>query len=483
MKINRLRPPLCLVASLLAAASGWSFTYITNNTTGLPIRWPTPSFPLILMLGTNTGGSIDYNNAAQAASLDWNAVLGRIQFQSTTATGTPVDHNHVNELAFAADVYGKAFDGTTIAVTTTWQLGNDRTEGDILFNSGRNWGVYNGPVQNGLLDLRRVALHELGHMLGLDHPDQAQQSVTAIMNSHVSSLDTLTTDDITGAQNLYGPPGVPANDNFTNATAITLANNAATVVGYNTNATKEPGEPNHANNSGGHSVWWKWTAPTAGSVALDTRGSYFDSTLGVYTGSAVNSLTPIASNDDINRGVVQASAVTFNATGGVTYFFAVDGFNNSDNDPTDRNGADSAGITLNLTFSPTNGTLPTITAQPFSITTAAGNSVTFSVTATAGTSAITYQWQFNGTNLTGATNSSLNLTASTATAGSYAVIVSTSAGSVISNTVTLALNVTPPVVITPPPSSGGGGGGGGAPSLWFWGALSLLGLARFLRRR
>jgi len=29
-------------------------------------------------------------------------------------------------------------------------------------------------------------------------------------------------------------------------------------------------------------------------------------------------------------------------------------------------------------------------------------------------------------------------------------------------------------VTTPPSSSGGGGGGGGAPSLWFYGALSLL---------
>ena len=472
MKTSHRKVVFGLLTSLLVVATAWSFTYITNKSTGLPIKWPSRIYPLRIMLGNNPGGTIDYNAAAQAAAQDWNAQIGAIQLQGTIATGTASDKNGVNEMVFAANIFGEAFDSSTLAVTTTWRLGNSRTEGDIIFNSARNWGVYNGPTQPGLVDLRRVALHELGHALGLDHPDEAQQSVSAIMNSHVSSLDTLTSDDITGAQNLYGPPGVPANDNFASATTITLANNAATAVGYDTNATKEAGEPNHAGNTGGHSVWWKWAAPSAGSVTLDTRGSYSDTALGVYTGNSVGSLTTIASNDDINPGVVQASSVTFTATSGVTYFFAVDGFD-----------GDVSGLTLNLTFGPATGTLPTITTQPFGVTTSAGSSVTFSVTATAGTSPISYQWQFNGTNVTGATSSSLNLVAGTATAGSYAVIVSTSAGSVVSNTVTLALNATPPVVITPPPSPGGGGGGGGAPSLWFWGALSLLGLARFLRRR
>src|SRR5262249_52768438 len=48
------------------------------------------------------------------------------------------------------------------------------------------------------------AVHELGHMLGLAHPDQAGQKVDAIMNSHISSRYTLSVDDIAGAQSLYG---------------------------------------------------------------------------------------------------------------------------------------------------------------------------------------------------------------------------------------------------------------------------------------
>src|SRR3954469_24201596 len=84
----------------------------------------------------------------------------------------------------------------------------------------------------------------------------------------------------------------PANDNFANAwTLATLVTNGTSV-----GATKEPGEPNHAFNTGGPSVWFTWTAPKTTQVQMDTIGSGFDTLLAVYTGSALNALTQIASN-------------------------------------------------------------------------------------------------------------------------------------------------------------------------------------------
>src|ERR1051325_2234116 len=66
----------------------------------------------------------------------------------------------------------------------------------------------------------------------------------------------------------------PGNDYFSNRSQITgLTNN---ITATNAGATKEPGEPNHAANTGGKSVWWTWTAPTNLSVTLDTLGSSFD---------------------------------------------------------------------------------------------------------------------------------------------------------------------------------------------------------------
>jgi hypothetical protein len=114
----------------------------------------------------------------------------------------------------------------------------------------------------------------------------------------------------------------PANNNFANRASI--SGTTATVTGTNVGATKESGEPNHAGNTGGKSVWWTWTAPSSGRVQIDTIGSNFDTTLGVYTGGSVSSLTTVASNDD--GGGNGTSKVTFNAVRGTTYQIGVDGY-------------------------------------------------------------------------------------------------------------------------------------------------------------
>ena len=498
-----------------AASIALSYSFIINNQapapsgTGLPIKWSPGSIAVQVMADTTTKLS-DGNTQAGAIvaamtdpSRGWNQYLGNVQFVPTVVptpngtSGSGKDGNSINEVFFASKPYGQNWDSNTLAVTTVWFIGNERSEADIIFNTAFTWDSYRGSLRNNVTDIQRVALHELGHNLGLDHPDDAGESVPAVMNSHESNTDSLQADDIAGAQRLYGPPGVPANDNFANAIPITLgSNNTAKVTGYNTNATKEPGEPSHAGNAGGHSVWWKWTAPASGSVTVSTgklnssglidlpssdnatdttydNSSTFDTTLGVYTGSSVSGLTTIASNDDIQDGVTQISSLTFNASGGTTYYFAVDGYD-----------ADSGGITLNLSLAP-GANLPTITSQPASATVTVGSSVSFSVTATAGTNAITYQWQINGANLpTGSTGSTYSINSVKASdAGTYTVIVSTSAGSVTSSGATLTVNPAPVVTPTPTPSSGGGGGGGGAPSLWFLFALGSAGLARLLRRR
>jgi hypothetical protein len=116
-----------------------------------------------------------------------------------------------------------------------------------------------------------------------------------------------------------------ANDNFASATVVGGA--TAIVVGSNLTATIEPGEPPKANNAGGASVWWSWTAPASGSVTISTAGSSFDTILGVFIGSTVSALTAVAANDDSPAGNTLTSKVTFNAVGGRTYAIGVDGFN------------------------------------------------------------------------------------------------------------------------------------------------------------
>ena len=154
------------------------------------------------------------------------------------------------------------------------------------------------------------------------------------------------------------PTPTPANNNFANAQVITGI--SGTVSGTNVAATKEAGEPNHAGNVGGTSVWYRWQSPNSGTATITTTGSNFDTLLGVYSGSNVSSLATIASNDDDPNGGLQ-SRVVFVAVSGTVYYIAVDGFNGV-----------TGSIVLNWNLSsPT----PTPTARAISGT------VTFGVTA------------------------------------------------------------------------------------------------------
>ncbi len=115
----------------------------------------------------------------------------------------------------------------------------------------------------------------------------------------------------------------PENDNFANAASLTEDSGQITGV-ENSEATKEIGEPNHADNTGGKSVWWTWTASEAGSFAFDTNGSNFDTIMAVYTGSSLDALIKVAGNDDLT--FEEYSGVNFEAEAGTQYYIAVDGY-------------------------------------------------------------------------------------------------------------------------------------------------------------
>jgi hypothetical protein len=120
----------------------------------------------------------------------------------------------------------------------------------------------------------------------------------------------------------------PANDNFASAFVLTGIN--VTTNGTTALATKEVGEPNHAGNAGGKSVWYRWTAPQSGSVNLALTATYRD-LLAVYTGTAVDGLSPVASaGSGFGTGNV---GLSFTAVAGITYAIAIDVRNNGAGGP------------------------------------------------------------------------------------------------------------------------------------------------------
>ena len=128
---------------------------------------------------------------------------------------------------------------------------------------------------------------------------------------------------------IVGPGPAPSNDHFVNA-QILPSSPSGSVLANNANATKEVGEPNHAGFAGSTSVWYAWTAPSSGQFLFnphDTTATNFGVNLAIYTGTSVNTLTPIVSASSQATISRFQSAVILNATAGVTYAIAIDATN------------------------------------------------------------------------------------------------------------------------------------------------------------
>ena len=118
---------------------------------------------------------------------------------------------------------------------------------------------------------------------------------------------------------------IPANDDFTNRTVFTPS--VITLNANNTFASKEAGEPNHAGNAGGHSLWWSWTAPSNGIVTLNDTGSSFQTLLAVYTGNVLTNLTQVTASSGGSDGRGGTTThVSFKVSPGETVAIAADGF-------------------------------------------------------------------------------------------------------------------------------------------------------------
>jgi hypothetical protein len=98
---------------------------------------------------------------------------------------------------------------------------------------------------------------------------------------------------------------------------------------------------------------------------------------------------------------------------------------------------------------------PSITTQPLSQTVTSGNSVTFS-SAASGNPTPTYQWQKGGVNISGATSATYTIaTTAAGDAGNYAVVATSTSGSVTSATATLTVSaaLAAPAFTTQPSSA------------------------------
>ncbi|HRE80183.1 MAG TPA: immunoglobulin domain-containing protein [Opitutaceae bacterium] len=372
---------LVLLALALCSAVRMSWGYVIDSR-----RWDAQSITLHLALDPAplakplADGSLSWTVVAQAALTDWNQALGQTKFIAVPFSNAPVARaNSVNTVTWSDTIFGEAWGAGVVAVTVTIKESGSsgrRVESDVIFNRAVNFDSYRGPYGSAVaaLDFKRVALHEFGHVLGLDHPDDFGQSKTAVMNSFIGDIDRLQPDDVAGAQAAYGQ-GVTA----VPPTISSLSGRSSAPAGSRVE----------------FSVVAEGTAPFS------------------YQWRKNGALIPGASRAEFVLEAAQLedagiySVTVANAAGSVTA---------------------STGA---LKVQPS---APQIVTPPSDLTVKEGEAATLQVQAT-GSGPLLYQWTKDGVILTEVEGSSLILTrAARADVGRYAVRVSNAAGSVVSET-------------------------------------------------
>ena len=265
----------------------WAYTFMGS-------KWPGPEATFHVDI---PGASGLWNSTFESAMAAWDAAGFKFYIVRNSYSDPCMYSDYRNGVGFQAHVCGSAFGATTLAVTSVTYMGSETQEADIVFNANESWDVYAGPMDYYTADFRRVAVHELGHALGLGHENRN----TAIMAALAGDIETLQPDDIAGVRVLYA-----LSDDY-----------------GNTRAAAQDITPNSATsgivNSGRDVDFFRIRLTSRGRLVLRTTG-WTDT-----VGTLYNSTGSIVATNDDGCNNAQNFCLTRILSAG-TYYVKVDGY-------------------------------------------------------------------------------------------------------------------------------------------------------------
>ncbi|HEV2765638.1 MAG TPA: matrixin family metalloprotease, partial [Pyrinomonadaceae bacterium] len=194
----------------------------TNANANVQIRWPATTITVALSNSLNSppanikAGS-DVVGAARRALSRW-AEASNIEFVVTTSAAGAIGNDGVNLITVSTENAGLFNCGADPAATPP--QGRARVtfdpntggivDGDVAINPN-SCAQFSTDGTPGTFDLEATFVHEIGHMLGLEHSGvvaasmQPRQGRNGIYDLPALTVRTLSDDDIAGIRAIYGP--------------------------------------------------------------------------------------------------------------------------------------------------------------------------------------------------------------------------------------------------------------------------------------
>ncbi len=236
-----------LVAALIlvpCAALAYHVRLVTSA--GVGLFWASPSNVSVVIGSDGPPGLTDgsHETAMRMAIEDWSSVAGstvELVEDASPASQARTDWEATDiHLLLFDDLDDSGYFGGnsgTVALTPIWYTsGGAIQDADVLFNS--NDHDFTTSAQPGRFDVRDVAAHELGHLLGLNHTGWAGGTMYPYVDPTVILHRSLSEDEERGMRDAY-PPAIPATGRLTGT--VVRASDSTPVAGAHVVATDADG--------------------------------------------------------------------------------------------------------------------------------------------------------------------------------------------------------------------------------------------------
>lgn len=201
---------------------------------GSELRWYSPTVDFYL----NTDGFQDFDPVElERATLQcvrtWEALNFGLRFNYKGLTHKKAaEGSDENIIYFEQDpnTWKALFPSqeNALAMTRVWSDGDGAIEGfDMVFNDARH--TFSNTLDPGLAkyDYLNTCVHEMGHVLGLDHSDIDDATMFATAATADFSKRDLATDDINGIRYLYRA-GMPSEEDELGCGGVAMASSVST---------------------------------------------------------------------------------------------------------------------------------------------------------------------------------------------------------------------------------------------------------------